>query len=440
MISNSTLNLSAFNTKVESAIIISYEIEESEYSKYYVQIENYHKQGEYATAYPVFSFGYNTSSYKVGNRVLCLIRNNDHQKVFIIGQIYDPNIIKKVSPPQPGRLQLITDGNVKSGMSQLGESDNMSLFSGSSTLQFDSTKFNFSISTKNYLRFSENHFDLRFNDGADGLIFKNSRATLNSANGFYINADDGPIYIKASNFSFTEDNADKPNFFISKGLIRLIGVESVNTFSSYKFSGGSKVKGKSDTVEWNILTGNYVIGLGSGDFKVQTTSTTSKISLKIGPLTPVASLTLGTNLSGSTEFNVLIGTSINGDELTLGGGSFKISAGSTPTTHSTFQVTDSKVNMIAKAGVTSSEINLSALQIKLIPPSKASGGKIILDGEVEITGSLIVKDKVYSSDEIFAKAIIPESGSPQTSSAVALSTHTHPTAVPGPVSPPKPGS
>ena len=93
--------------------------------------------------------------------------------------------------------------------------------------------------------------------------------------------------------------------------------------------------------------------------------------------------------------------------------------------------------MVANAGATSTQIDLSALEIKLITPYL--GGKIILDANVEITGELIVSKKVYSEDEIYAKATVI-AGAPSISTAVGLSTHTHPTGIPGPISPPTPGT
>lgn len=418
-------------TTTQIGIIVGVNDSDPEFLSYNVEIQNYHNEKQFSIGIPIFSFGYNTYTYLPKTQVVCLVKDSDYNKVIIIGQIYDRNIRRKVVAPQPGELQLSTSGNQKSGISSLGSSDKFLLYAGRSNLKFDSSGFEFKVNENVFLNFESSGFNLKLNREGTGISIRDGRFTINSPNGFYNNSYLGPIYLKANNFSFSEGNAKEPNFLISKGLHRQIGLESLNNFGSYKFEGGSKIKGVSNTVEWDILSGNFFIGLGSGDFKVQPSSTSGEISFKIGPLINLSSLVLNRN-----KFNVLIGTIINGDSLTIGEGSFNISAGSTPTTHSTLQVTDANINMVANAGVTSTEIDLSALQIKLIAPS---AGKIILDADVEITGKLLVSKAVFSEDEVYAKVTVV-GGQPSTSTAVGLSTHTHPTAVPGPVSSPTPGT
>lgn len=70
------------------------------------------------------------------------------------------------------------------------------------------------------------------------------------------------------------------------------------------------------------------------------------------------------------------------------------------------------------------KINVSAPDIKFI-------GNLTVDGDITNTGKIVAGGDVSADGEVTAKA---------KTTNVKLSTHNHPTAVPGPASPPTPGS
>jgi hypothetical protein len=207
-----------------------------------------------------------------------------------------------------------------------------------------------------------------------------------------------------------------------------------------------------------MLTGNYAIRLGTGDFKVNLmNSLGAEVYFKIG----IGPLYLSQFSLTQSALEVKIGTALP-DSLKLGGGTLDIKVGNFPGLQTEFLLEDSTAELKVKGIFGDSTFTQKTISIKfennstftgasasleiasgkliLTSASKALGGRITLDGEVTITGKLIVDNEIYSSSDIFAKATIlgdSVSKSPQT---VGLSTHKHPTAVPGPVSSPTPGT
>jgi hypothetical protein len=221
----------------------------------------------------------------------------------------------------------------------------------------------------------------------------------------------------------------KPSLEFDRGVHTYRGFRSSFEYTAtMEFKIGTpKLQGGSDAVTWSVTEGNYAINLTSGELNLncldptsaafnvkvgpsllpisQMTMDTSKLSIKLGPTAP-SSLTLD-----FAEFKVDAGV-ISPDTLQLGKASFKVEAGS------------------ALMGIQNS-LEFSVLSgITLKAGGIVNKGKIELDGDVTITGELIVQDKIFSTDEVFAKATVV-AGIATTVSAIGLSTHLHPTAIPG---------
>ena len=80
--------------------------------------------------------------------------------------------------------------------------------------------------------------------------------------------------------------------------------------------------------------------------------------------------------------------------------------------------------------VGSASLEIASGKLTLKSASKAMGGKILLDGEVEISGNLIVK----GSDGVEATMGDVKAGP----MSISLMNHTHASSIPGGPSPPNP--
>jgi hypothetical protein len=435
-------------SKVESGIILKTIYGEEEFLKYHVQIENHHSHNDYSIGVPIFSFGYNSYTILPNSRVICLVKDNNYSTVFIVGQIYDPAILRNNMPPDPGQIKLATGGNQRSGITQIGDSDKISIYSGQTFIKLDTNSFNLSIGKNSFLDYSHDNFILKLNEQNEGLYIKGGKTNFITPNGFYVNSNSGSIYTQGQKFSFTEGNNEKPNLLISKGLHRNIGVESVNIFSKYSFSASSaRIKGSSDSVDWNVITGSYAIRLGTGDFKVNLLNASgAEVYFKIG----IGPAYLSQFSFTQSVLEVKIGVALP-DSLKLGGGSLAVKVGNFPGLQSELLLEESNAELKVKGLLGDSTFTHKSTSIKfennslvtgasasfeiasgkltLKSASKALSGKIILDGEVEITGNVTVK----GSTGIEATSGDIKAGT------ISLKNHKHASSIPGGPTPPTPG-
>ena len=435
-------------TKFDLGIISKVNKINVEVVSYVIKLETYHQENQRAIGVPIYSFGYNSYTYQEGSRVVCLLKDSNYSKVFIIGQTYDPAINRGGFVPDEGEINLSTGGSDRSGIAPLGKNDIFHAYAGQSYLKFDSDKMNISISDKLKIDGGQSFFNLSTDSRGSGISIKFGTFNILAPNGLNVLANDGAIYMRSQRLAFYEGaNKKDPDFLISNGLHRRTGIQSLEIFSVYSFeAGSSKTQGTDYAVDWNIIQGSYGIRLGTGDFKVNLTNVGgAEVSFKIG----VGPLYLSQFIFDQSSLEVKIGAALP-DSLNLGGGLFEVKAGNFPGSQSEFLIeggnselkvkgvtgTSTITNSVGKilfenSGlVGSASLEIASGKLTLISASKANGGKIILDGEVEITGKLTVK----GSDGIETTTGDVKAGP----SSISLINHTHASSIPGGPSPPNP--
>lgn len=450
-------------TKVDLGIIKSVNKISSEIVSYVIKLETYHQENQRATGIPIFSFGYNSYTYLEGSRVVCLIKDSNFNKVFIIGQTYDPAISRGGIVPNEGQINLSVGGADRSGLAPLGTNDIFHAFAGNSYLKFDSNKINIAIGDQFKINGGQSFFNLSTDINGSGLSVKFGTFNISAINGLNVFANDGAIYMKAQRLAFYEGaNKKEPDFLISNGLHRRTGAQSLEIFSVYSFeAGSSKTQGTDYAVDWNVIQGSYGIRLGTGDFKINLTNVAgAEVSFKIG----VGPLYLSQFIFDQSSLEVKIGAALP-DSLKLGGGSIQVKVGNIPGLQSEFLIKDASSELKVKGVIGTSTITnstgkilfensaiagdasleIASGKLTLKSASKAMGGKILLDGEVEISGSLKVKgsDGVEVSEDIIvkgSKGIEVKTGDVKAGpTSISLMNHTHASAIPGGPSPPNPG-
>jgi hypothetical protein len=402
--------------KVDIGIIKKVIFLSKEHVSYSVFLENYHQTNQIAQGIPVFSFGYNTYTYEVNSKVICLIKDKDFNKVFILGQTYDPNLVRGIDAAKQGELNISSD---KNGIIGIGQSDSILVKSGSSNVNVTDNKINLNVGSTAKINLNPQEFSTTLNNG-NSFSIKNGTADFSLNSSFKVRSATGDIYLEGGSLSFADGAGQTPSLLIVNSIHRYIGSEFLSIFSVYSFEAGtSKIKGKENAVDWNIIEGNYAITIGVGDFILKT------------------------------------GTTVV-DKLTIGGGELNLSVGNVPFYQTELLISGDEMKLNLNGVFSSSEINVksSLVEIKnktsllaieydssikldfgvitLTPSSKTKGGKIKLDGEVEITGSLIVR----GSDGVSATLGDVTTG---TISKISLKNHKHASSVPGAPSPPLPG-
>ncbi len=432
---------SQLSTRVLVGKIVSSAPLQGHYISYSIEYENIEKG--ISEGIPIFQFGYNSYRYPNESRVVVLVVNDKYSSCYILGRTYNPNVLPNFGAtlPREGELVLNSGHSNNSGISGIGSSEILKIFNNKSNLAIrpDGLEFSFEENASQF-SFTGDKFYYKLKNN-DGFVHNNNFATLIASNGFNISALKNGVYIEGERFVIKEktqklqskpagsSKEPKPSLEFDRGVHTFRGFRTSFEYSaSMDFKIGTpKLQGGSTAVAWSVTEGDYEINLTSGELNLncldptsaafnvkigpqalpisQMTMDTSKLSIKLGPTLP-SSLTLD-----FSEFKVEAGI-ISPDILQLGKGSLKIEAGS------------------ALIGITNS-LEFSILSgIILKAGGLLSKGKIELDGDVTITGELIVKDKIFSTDEVFAKATVV-AGSAITAAAVGLSTHLHPTAIPG---------
>ena len=427
------------NTRIFAGIIKSYRKETPEIFIYRINLENYHQPYQLVDGVPIFNFEYNGLIYPINSRVLCLVKDNDNSQVFVLGQIYDPNINRNSIPANPGETQLNSSIDARSGLGPLGKNDNFIAFGGSSHLKINSTSFKIDVNNNSTLiEGSRGELKLIADvNNSQGILIKDTIMSVIANGGFKVSSIKGEVSLIGDKFSFYNTDSEKPFFYFSKSALRFIGGEYLSIFSSYNITAGNGlIKGKSSTVDWNVIKGSYAIRLGTGDFKVNLlNSVGAEVHFKIG----IGPLYLSQFIFDQSSLEVKIGVALP-DSLKLGGGSFEVKAGSFPGLQTELLLESSNAELSTKGvfGDDSIKMGNGSLVLK---STKALGGKgkIEFDGDVIITGELIVQDKIYSTDEVFAKATYTALSGATTLSAVKLSTHSHASSIPGGPAPPSKG-
>jgi hypothetical protein len=364
---------------------------------------------------PVFQFGYNSYRYAKGTRVYCLPSLTTN-KVYILGQIPDPSIaITNENPlPREGEMILNSGDTNNSGIIGLGKSQNIFIFAGKNKdLQFNLSPYNANLKFFNTgFSFEKSKFSL-FADEINSFSIIQGKTILKSELGISLYGGNGDIFTSGNTFAFYQDDlmpgikktdlsggkAAPPDpqtdysFYIGKNSHNF---NAENGYFNYK--GGFSVKiGITDGagVLFSIIKGNFQSQISQGSFKFSIIQPAgNSYSIKIGPnINPLSSFVLDSS-SLKIEIGALISNSLE----------------------------------IDSTGI--------ILKSKSILGDK---GDIKLDGNVEITGKLIVNDKIYSTDEVYAQ-VVKILGEVSTTTAVGLSTHQHPTGVPGPPSSPIKGT
>jgi hypothetical protein len=433
------------NLKKDTELLIGEIIEtipiQGHYISYTIKFENLIKT--VSQGIPLFQFGYNSYTYPIGSRVLVVVINGKYTSCYILGRVYNPDVLPNFGAtlPREGELVLNSGHLNNSGISGIGSSEVLKIFNNKSNLVIkpDGLVFSFEENESQF-SFTGDSFYYKLKNN-DGFIHNENFTTLVASNGFNISALKNGVYIEGERFVIKEkrqklqskpeaaSKEPKPSLEFDRGVHTFRGFRTSFEYSaSMDFKIGTpKLQGGSTAVSWSVTEGDYEINLTSGELNLNCLDPTSAaFNVKIGPQalpisqmkmdTTELSIKLGPTLPSSltldfAEFKVEAGI-ISPDILQLGKGSLKIEAGS------------------ALIGITNS-LEFSILSgITLKAGGLLSKGKIELDGDVTITGELIVKDKIFSTDEVFAKATVV-AGSAITATAIGLSTHLHPTAIPG---------
>lgn len=429
------------NTRIFSGIIRGYRKESNEIFIYRINFENHHQPLEFIDGVPIFNFEYNGLVYPLGSRVLCLIRDNDFSQTYVLGQIYDPNINRNAVPANAGEVQLNSSLDAKSGLGPLGKNDNFVAFGGSSHLKMNSTSFKIDVdNTKVLIEGSIGELKLIADvNNSQGIVIKDTFMNIIANGGFKVSSVKGDILLIGDSFKFFNSDSEKPFFYFSKGALKFTGIEYLSNFGSYNITAGNGlIKGRTTTVDWNVISGSYAIRLGTGDFKINLmNSLAAEVYFKIG----IGPLYLSQFSFTQSTLDIKIGAALP-DTLKLGEGEIAIKVGNFPGLQSEFIINGSKGSLkingllgsssyeYKSLGITfenSSTISGSATleiadgKLTLTSASKALGGKIILDGEVEVTGKLTVK----GSDGIEATSGDVKAGT------ISLKQHKHASSIPG---------
>jgi hypothetical protein len=429
--------------------VLKVNIKQGHYVSYSIKFEN--KIKSVSKGIPLFQFGYNSYIYPEQSRVAVLVISQNYSSCYILGRIYNPDVIPNFGAtlPREGELVLNSGQLNNSGISGIGSSEILKLYNNKSNLSITPDDLIFSYEeSASIFSFSNNKFYYKLKN-EDGFVQSEDFAILIASNGFNVSALTNGIYMEGERFVIKEKTAQlqntpgakkkepKPSLEFDRGVHTYRGFRSSFEYSStMEFKIGTpKLQGGSDAVVWSVTEGNYAINLTSGELNLNCLDPTSAaFNVKVGPsLLPISQMTMDTSeLSiklGPTapsslvldfaEFKVDAGV-INPDTLQLGKSTFKVEAGS------------------SLLGIKNS-LEFSILSgITLKAGGLLGKGKIELDGDVTITGELIVKDKIYSTDDVFANTIVV-GGSTVTAAAVSLSKHLHASSVPGAPTPPLPG-
>ena len=374
---------------------------------------------------PLFQFGYNSYRYENGSKVYCL-RSNRSSKVYIIGQIPDPNvaIVNGNPEPRPGEIVLNSGSANNSGFVGLGKSEDLTIFSGKNqNTKIQLTPYNIKFQVNDFNCFFEKSSFSFSPDSYNGFNMIRGATLLKSELGVKIYGGEGGIQLNGETFSFYQINKipgkkslalEKQkeinpqvdySIYISKNS-QYFNATSKGIFNygenfSVKVGG---LAGGTTSVGFEVTKGNFNINTGSGSIKFyMNNALSSQFSLKISE---VAQMYLK-----QSEYLVEIGSGFPN--------SIKI---------------DTSSIVITSQGIGGSK------------------NKIKLDGNVEITGTLLVKEKtkleknmtvtadVYSTGEVYAQAENTPNGGSSSAKSVGLSTHITATAVPGPAVPPTAGT
>lgn len=424
-------NGNSFNplVKIDMGIIKAVTRLSNEHIHYTVFLETYHQENQTAEGIPIFSFGYNTYTYIKESRVVCIIKDSDYTKVFIVGQTYDPNVIRGIGAAKPGELNISSD---KNGIIGIGTGDGVQINAGDSRVTISPEAAKIYVGKDTNINLNPTQFGISLNNN-ENFSIKNGQSVLNASKGFKVFSEQGGIYLSSDSFSFTERTGAKPSYLITNSIHRLVGDEFLSLFSVYNFEvGSSKVKGKTNAVEWNVLQGSYSFKLTTGDFKIDMLNTLgAEFSLKIGP----SDFTFSKLIFNKSSLNIEIDSTLIGKStFMLGSNELKINLKSQfplIVSETNIEIFTSKIFLKNKdiTGFKTASFEISDGDLTLISASKAMGGKIKLDGEVEITGNLTVKGttgvEVTVGD---VKAV-----------TVSLKNHKHASSIPGGPTPPLPG-
>jgi hypothetical protein len=181
-----------------------------------------------------------------------------------------------------------------------------------------------------------------------------------------------------------------------------------------------------------MLTGNYAIRLGTGDFKVNLMNTVAaEVYFKIG----VGPLYLSQFSLKQSGLEIKIGPPSGGSKLDMGLISTTISAGSLLVSTSKIDIMDTQISLTGQGNpLTKSSLILSSLLGILMTP--ATGLPVTIDGDVVISGTLTVASSVTSSDITTGNITAADIS---TTTIKSINAHTHTSSAPGaPTGPPLP--
>lgn len=438
-------------TEVFVAEVLSSNLVQDHFISYVVSYEGL--QRETGVASPIFNFGYNNYRYPNGTRVLVLVVNKNFSKPFILGTVYNQKVVPTVgvSPPREGEVTFNNGASNNSHISGLGTSRLISLGNSNSELQVSPQylKFNF-LNSNAFLNFEASSFSVVC-ENSFSFFQREQKTTLFTRRGFNVFSGAGKIYLEAPSLTFVQkteslnsekESTPRPAFEIENGYHNFKGIVGFYEYGgSLTFKVGTgKAVGADASVTWNVTEGDYNVNLSSGSYNLNCLDPTSaEFNVKLGPSSrPLSKLVLDTSY-----FSVDIGAALP-DKLKLGGGEFSLKVGNTPglqselvlngtsgkltvpgvSGSSSFEYTSTKV-LIKNSGFTTATIEISGGKVTV---TSASSGKIVLDGDVEVTGDVTVDGstgvKVTSGD---VKA-----------GTVSLKQHKHASAVPGGPAPPLP--
>lgn len=361
-----------------------------------------------AKGVPIFAYGYNSIRYANGTRVALLAKGEDLSEVFVLGELPNP-LGKKTPTPSEGEIGKKINLEDRSGITPLGKKDNMVLWAGKSALKIDSGALTFTYDKKSV--FNVNSSALSIGDGVSfNYSFSEKNMRVANREGFYFNSSEGPLWSSTNGWKIVSNGAPG---FLSSPTMSLSGKNLNAEFGSVKISSLVNTDGPKDSIVLKTLKGNISNSIGTGDYKIAIVDfATSKISFDLGYPIKFARVTLdknGVEIQGGTSPASSV-IKINSD------GTVKIDS------FSDISISSKGGDISIKS--TGGDVDVES-KIGDVTLTTSSAGKIVLDGDVEVTGDL------DTDGEVTAK---------KKSTSVKLSTHKHSSAAPGAPSPPISGT
>lgn len=409
---------------------------------------------------------------EVGSKVLILYQYPDSfYQAYYIGQINDrtaTNLIQSAPNVEEGGVNFSTPSGA--GLRAHGSKSEASIFSGDGSIRISNEEASIKIGSGNYFTLSRREISMVREDNLSGLIMGGDTALFSKGN-IDIKSANGEVTISGNSITF-----DSRGGTIEKRVSVLKEVTQKRIYSDATFKhiiGTAEAFGSSTAYELSIVSGDLSVFSASGDMDWTCIDPTNAITHTIGPSAAVAAQVKIESDKIKTYVNS-----------TSGGEIFLSSSPTQAVDKSYIRISDEDVFVStgANAGISDSSVNLTTSELKIKNGSNgiasnqilmnstklefiqgknliSSNGSIISmkdGGEIVVTAkNKITIESLLDDIDIVASTINLEgdvnvkmgelkvddeitwnnSGTP-----TKASTHLHTNAVPGPPTPPTPGS